>query len=106
MAKQSIMRIAEAENAAEAAEARAKAGGEMILRDAEAEAKRIREAAKINAQKIIDARIGRAESEAAAIEKDAVLDARRGAAVLVKNAANAREKAVNMVMDALVSERG
>ena len=103
MAKQSIMRIAEAESAAQEAQAKAKAEGEKILRDAEDNAHHIIETAKINAQKIIDVQMTRAKSESAAIEKDAAADARSGAAALQKNASNARDKAIQMVMDALVS---
>ena len=77
MAKQSIARIAEAEKAAERVEAEAKAEGERIMREAKA--------------------------KAANIEKNAASDAKRGAAALSRQAANARDKAVRMVIDALVS---
>ena len=103
MAKESIVRIAEAEKAALEQEARAKAECEEIVRGAEAEAKRIAEEARARAQKAIDARVGEAKSAAAAIERSASGDAKRESEILAKNAANAHDKAVEMVIETLVS---
>ena len=57
MAKESIVRIAEAERAAQQEEARAKAACEEIVRGAEAEAKGIVEGARAKAQKAIEVRV-------------------------------------------------
>lgn len=103
MAKQSIMRIAEAEKAAEDVEAQAKAEAERIIRAAQDEARQITEKAKIKAQQLIEAKVGEAKAKAANIDRDAASDARHGAQSLAKQAANARSKAVSMVIDALVS---
>ena len=103
MAKESIVRIAEAEKAAQELEARAKAECEEIIRGADAEAKKIAEEARVKAQKVISARITEAKSAAAAIERNVYSDAKRESETLAKNAANAHDKAVDMVIETLVS---
>ena len=103
MAKESIVRIAEAEKAAQEEEARSKLECGELLRGAEAEAKKIVEGARAKAQNLLHTRAEAAKSAAAAIEKDAASDAKREAAALAKNAANGHDEAVRRVIETLVS---
>ena len=103
MAKESIVRIAEAERAAQELEARAKAECEEIIRGAEAEAKEIAETARREARRIIDARVDEAKSAAASVERSAAGGAKHESESLTKNAANGHDKAVDMVIETLVS---
>ena len=90
MAKESIMRIVEAERLADEAEARAKAESKDIMQAAEDEAKKIVGDAKAEAMRLISSRVEEAKTAAAAIEKDAASDARAGAALLAKNGGGRR----------------
>lgn len=104
MAKESILRIAEAEKAAQEEEARAKMACDEIVRNAEGEAKRIAEEASEKARRIIDAHVEKAKSAAMTIEKDSANDAKREAAALAKSAENGHDRAVSMVIETLVSQ--
>lgn len=103
MAKESMVRIAEAEKAAQEEAARAKDACEELIRNAEAEAKQIVEAARASAQKRIDSRVTEAKAAAVVVGRNAADGAKQEAAGLAKSAANARDKAISMVIETLVS---
>lgn len=103
MARDAMKRIADAEDEAAKTEERAKAQCNTIAKEAALRAEDIVENARIKGRELIKARLAEAEKAAADIEEKAEEEAKKQAEALRKSALNSYERAVNMVIDTVLS---
>lgn len=99
MAREAILRITQAETAAEETQERAKAYAEHIVKQAHLTAEEAVAKAELNGKALIKKQLEKAAEDKKEIDKAAADEAERLTEALTKSASNNYEKAVDMVID-------